>query len=122
MKERGFTLIELLGVIILLSVLAVITVPAITKQVKNGKEKSYDTQLKIIKSSAENYALDNPIIGDNGFMEISLKTLQDNGYLDPEFINPLTNEPFDSTITIAIAKSDGHYDIEVYELGGPHVH
>lgn len=119
MKEKGFTLIELLGVVILLALLAVITVPAITKQVKNSKEQSYATQLKIIKSSAENYALENPIVGDSGFTQISLKTLQDNGYLDEEFMNPLTDEPFDTTMTIAIVKSDGQYEIEIYEIGGP---
>ena len=38
MKKKGFTLIELLAVIIVLSIIALITIPVVTSTIKNAKK------------------------------------------------------------------------------------
>lgn len=48
MKNKGFTLIELLAVIIILSIIAIITVPKIT-------EKINEVKISLAKQSALNY-------------------------------------------------------------------
>ena len=48
MKSKGFTLIELLGVIVVLSLLALIIVPSVTKSIQNGqKEADENTKNRI---------------------------------------------------------------------------
>ena len=39
--KKGFTLIELIMVICLLGIIAIITVPVITKLINNSKDESY---------------------------------------------------------------------------------
>ena len=58
MKKNGFTLSELLGVIILLSILALITFPPIISQLKKSKEEMKDGVEKLIYSSADLYIKD----------------------------------------------------------------
>ena len=52
MKSRGFTLAELLGVIAILGVIALITVPAINRSLDSGREDLYKTQIEQIKKVA----------------------------------------------------------------------
>ena len=40
-KEKGFTLIEMLGVIIIISILLVILVPIVVRQLKTSKDSIY---------------------------------------------------------------------------------
>src|SRR5574344_1764720 len=55
-RKKGFTLIELLAVIIILSLLAVITIPIINNTIEKNKKKAYkDTAIGVIRS-VETYA------------------------------------------------------------------
>lgn len=62
-KRKGFTLIELLSVIVILSLLIVIAVPNIIKQVKVSKEKAFYISVSKI---VENIKTDN-IINNNDY-------------------------------------------------------
>lgn len=57
--KKGFTLAELLGVIVILSLIALITVPAITDTLQNYKIKLCNTQLEEIISAAKTWGADN---------------------------------------------------------------
>lgn len=63
LKRKGFTLIELLSVIVILSILIVIVVPNIIKQVKVSKEKAFYIS---VSKMVENIKTDN-IINNNDY-------------------------------------------------------
>lgn len=83
MKKKGFTLVELLGVIILISLIAIIIVPALTKNISIGTQKVDEQMKENIVLSAKNYFSDNK---DNICVELS--TLQNEGYIDKNLKNP----------------------------------
>ena len=103
--KKGFTLIELVGVIVILGVIAVFTVPALTKTLKKTADKEYEEFEKNVKLAAENYFHSEikDSIDTKKFIKVS--TLIDNGYLK-EIINPLTNEKINNNGTVIVYKDD----------------
>ncbi len=106
--KKGFTLAELLGVIVILSLIALITVPAITDTLQNYKIKLCNTQLEEIISAAKTWGADNLVklpSSEGQIKTVSLKTLSDYGYIDAVIQNPVTKENFDlETTTVTITK------------------
>lgn len=95
MNRKGFTLIELLGVIVLLVLIAMITIPTIGNAIKQGKENA-DVQTKEnIVLAARNWAVDNKSSlpqNKNEKTKVNIKTLQDGGYIDKNIKWPSTDE------------------------------
>ena len=120
MNKRGFTLVELLAVIIILSLLALITTTAITKIVKDSKEELSDTQIALIKSTAEMWGADNidklPSIGSCSYL--TLKDLKDLGIIDSSVIDPKTNQQISDNLIIKISATLGSSNNKVltYEV------
>lgn len=85
-KNRGFTLIELLAVIVLLSVLAVGATSIIVKSMKNSKEKAKFIAAQDIVELASAY------MEANSKSSVSIEDLIGARYLDPDLINPRTND------------------------------
>lgn len=56
MKNKGFTLIELIGVILLLALIVVITVPKVFEVIRSSKEESMNDTIKNIEKAANLYA------------------------------------------------------------------
>lgn len=56
MKNKGFTLIELIGVILLLALIVVITVPKVFEVIRSSKEESMNDTIKSIEKAANLYA------------------------------------------------------------------
>ena len=106
--KKGFTLAELLGVIVILSLIALITVPAITDTLQNYIIKLCNTQLEEIISAAKTWGADNLVklpSSEGQTKTVSLKTLSDYGYIDAVIQNPVTKENFDlETTTVTITK------------------
>lgn len=106
--KKGFTLAELLGVIVILSLIALITVPAITDTLQNYKIKLCNTQLEEIISAAKTWGADNLVklpSSEGQIKTVSLKTLSDYGYIDAVIQNPVTKENFAlETTTVTITK------------------
>lgn len=106
--KKGFTLAELLGVIVILSLITMITVPAITDTLQNYKIKLCNTQLEEIISAAKTWGADNLVklpSSEGQTKTVSLKTLSDYGYIDADIENPVTKEKFDlETTTVTITK------------------
>ena len=99
MNKKGFTLIELIGVIILLSAIALISVPIINNSIKNAKEKTYKGQIDTIIKAAKRYVIEVGPGNDAGFditMDnlINAKLIEDDVIIDPRddsnMINTLT--------------------------------
>ena len=123
MNKKAFTLVELLAVITILSIVALITIPAVTNTMSKQKEKLYYDQLNQLIMASKNWGADNTNVlqanlGDNcnefEYYSLKLSTLQsiNNGvkYLDEDFVNPKTDENFsDSEVSLKVYKRGKSY-------------
>lgn len=111
MNNKGFTLIELLGVIVLLSVLGIIAVSTIDKNIKEGRVKTCKAQERNIIEGAKTYSLDNP----NYTGKVSVKELMTDGYIRNDLVNPMTDKVYtDSTfISISYNSSNNKYSYSI---------
>ena len=116
MNKKGFTLAELIGVIVVLSLICLITVPAIASVLKTNKKSLCETQLNNILAAAKSYASENllsmPISDEEGknTRTITIQDLIDNGYIEGNIQNPVTKEEFDPEIEITIKKTGKKLD------------
>ena len=117
MKNKGFTLAELLGVIAILGIIALITVPAINRSLNQGKEDLYNTQIEQIKKGAQDYYAEHLSEMPDNINDSSCKTINDlqkEGYLPLDIKNPKTDEAFPLTTKICVKKiTDMEFDYEV---------
>lgn len=113
MKNKGFTLAELLGVIVILALITMITMPTITESLQNYKEKMCNTQLEEIVAAAKTWGADNLLklpSSEDQTKTVTLKTLSEYGYIDEEIQNPVTQKNFDpETTTVTITKQGKKY-------------
>ena len=115
--NKGFTLIELMAVIILLGVLSLIATLTVSNMLSENKTEACEMQLLNIKAGAENWANKNVFNlpdEDGKYTEITLKYLQDAGFVDKNITNPKTGELFSQDIIIRITRKDNAY---TYEIG-----
>lgn len=115
MKKNGFTLTELLAVLIVLAIIGTIATAKVVSSINVSKVKLCKNVMMDIKDAAKTWAGDNiyilptyPFIDEeiaenletinNGdyneeynTLILSLKVLQDNGYIDKDIKNPLDN-------------------------------
>ena len=122
-KKNGFTLIELLAVILILGIIAVITVPTIVGVLNDSRESLNENQKQQIVSAARNWGVNN--LSENGGKVyyngsekkyITIKELQDSGYLDDKTIKDLTDDgTVASSTRVCISYQDYQY---VYEYDG----
>lgn len=115
MKKNGFTLIELLAVIVILSIIILIAVPAINGISKMVKEKQRNNLIKSIEKSASDYAFDNKLSTNS---KVNVKTLIDNGYLDSdEKDNNIIYDPTDKSsmncYEVTVTKSGSYYNAKI---------
>lgn len=113
MKRKGFTLVELIGVLVIIGLIAVFSVPALTKTMKDSSEKQYEEYIKNITLAAENYFHSETDGKLNGRYFIKLSMLADTGYWKREN-NPKTNEATDENLSVMISKNED--GTEKYEL------
>lgn len=74
MKKKGFTLIELIIVIAIISILAMISYPSISKYKKNVAEKELKTHTEVIEKSLRQY------YAFEGCYPFTLEELKKNNY------------------------------------------
>lgn len=115
MKNRGFTLAELLGVIAILSILALITIPVIDNSLKTSKEELYKTQEKqIIQGAKDYFAMNLSKLPENGkTVDVTLNDIQKEGYLPSEIKNPATDKNFSPTTTVRVTRVEDGYKYEL---------
>ncbi len=117
MKNKGFTLSELLGVIALLGIISLITVPAIDRSLNKGKTELYETQIEQLKKGLKDYLAENIKEMPQTTGEKTCKTiseLQSAGSLPLNIKNPQTNEAFSQTTKVCVEKvGDNEFNYKV---------
>ena len=93
MKNKGFTLAELIGVIVVLALISLVTIPAVSNTLKTNRKKLCATQANNIVSAAKNYGADNVFSLDTTSF-VTLATLIRYGYIDDKIENPVTKEVY----------------------------
>lgn len=117
MNKKGFTLIELLGVITILSVLALITIPIIDRSVNQGKDNLYDVQngqlVKALKDYyAENLSEFNRVAGEGCK---SVGDLKSTGYLPTDLKDPRTNKDISEDTQVCAQKNGAKVTYSIKE-------
>ncbi len=117
MKKKGFTLIELMGVLIILGILSVIAIPTITKAIHNSREKAYEDQVGIIMAASKNWSADHirdlPT-EDGASIAVTIRELQEDGFLEVNIQNPKTQEPFNTSSYVTISRYGDRYNYEFH--------
>ncbi len=112
MKEKGFTMVELLGVITLLGLLAMILYPTINRYITNSKNQLSSVQTDNILKAAKTWGADHitSLPTEEGeSLEVDLKTLQDEGYIDSDLKDPETKKTLNATaIKVRISYQNGN--------------
>lgn len=106
--KKGFTLAELIGVIVVLALISLITIPAISKILKQNKSGLCETQMNNILSAAKSWGADNVFnlpTDQNETLPITLQDLIDGGYIEDNIENPATREKIDPDNEIYITRT-----------------
>ena len=120
-RNTGFTLAELLGVIVILGLIALVTIPAITDSLKRYRNNMYQVQVDNIVQAAKNWGSDHllqlPDV-EGGTIVITISDLQAAGYLKGELKNPDTKEDLktDAKITIKRVGKNYQYTLDESQL------
>ena len=89
--KKGFTLVEILGVIVILSLIAIISYTGIVSMNRNYKEKEFEDYKKSLYMATETYININKIeINDTVYVTVS--ELFDGSYIDKVVENPKTEK------------------------------
>lgn len=120
MKEKGFTLVELLGVIVILGLLTIVTVPPLLNQIKKSKDKLSSATIKILSAATEQHIDEHPSsypIKTGNVYCITLKTLTDYGHLKSPILDASSGDEVNETTNSMKVTINGlnNYKIELVE-------
>lgn len=105
MKKNGFTLIELLAVVTLLALIMLIVIPPMVSQVQKVRGDLSESQTKLIYSATETYIgkykNDYPTREGRKYC-ISLQMLVNEGLLQDNLVNQLTDADISLDMTVEI--------------------
>lgn len=114
--KKGFTLAELIGVIVVLALISLVTIPAVSKTLKQNKESLCESQLNNILSAAKAWGADHvfELPSDSGETKtITLGDLINGGYIEGDIENPVTKDIFAEGSEITITKNNKKYEYKL---------
>lgn len=123
--KKGFTLVELIAVLVVLSLISLITIPAVNSNLKKYRNTLYEDAIRNIEQAAKNWGADNigllpnsstssnimvypDIDTDDEYstIQIRVRDLQEGGYIDSEIKNPKKSSNFCNCAVITIKRTD----------------
>lgn len=121
MKTRGFTLIELLGIIVVLSVIALIATPIVQTSIGNNRNKMYEIIKQQLIGTAKDWAsvnINSLPQNEGDYVDVTLAELKTQGILKIDVSNPKSEKPFsnESYIRITKIKNNFSYELFLYDL------
>ena len=115
LKNNGFTLSELLGVIIILSIIGLISFSSIDRHLKEGRIKACKVQEKSIIEGAKTYLINYPNeLTDSS--KITIQQLEENGYIEEDLTNPMTDKEYSNNTYVEITKEAGSNNKYTYKI------
>lgn len=119
--KKGFTLVELIITVSLIVLIGFIAVPGVRNLISDSKQKAYDSMVNTIEDAAKSYTYLNSsdvdvTIAANGYADVTILVLQQNGLLKTELIDPLTNSSVSTSTVVRITKNSNLYSFEY--MGG----
>lgn len=112
--KKGFTLIEILGVIVILGVLALITIPVIDNVLRESREKAYNQNVEYILGAALKYSFNLDYSTTESTLE--LQTLKNAGLLKDEDIrNPIDGTLMTGCVRYTWVESTNQYSMRYEE-------
>lgn len=103
--KKGFTLVELIATLVVLSLVALIVIPNISKTLKEIKSGLNETQRAAIVEAAQDWANNNISSlpsKDNEIKYLYLKTLKEEGYLSEDVYKNTEGDKYSDNIFITI--------------------
>ncbi|MEI9980085.1 MAG: prepilin-type N-terminal cleavage/methylation domain-containing protein [Edaphobacter sp.] len=111
-SQQGFTLLELMIVMVVISLLAAIAIPAYTSNIRNAKEAVLKEDLHVLRQAIDSYTVDKQKAPQ------SLDDLVQGGYLKAIPKDPFTNR----TDTWMLAQDDTLQSLDQTEAGVNDIH
>lgn len=106
--KKGFTLIELLGVIALVGILSLVTVPIIDRTINQGRNNLYNIQKEQLIKALKNYYAEHVSELNalpNGKTCKTVYELKNIGYLPSTLKDPKTNKDLNTSLKVCVTKS-----------------
>ncbi len=121
MKNNGFTLIELMIVVALLVIISLFVTPKVRTLINNSKETAYNNLVETIEDAANSYVYKyttsvDSSISTNGYLNVTILTLQQEGLLSTTITNPTTKESISTSDYVRITKNGNIYSYEYTEV------
>lgn len=117
-NKKGFTLVELLAILAILALVAIITFPAIAGAINRSKERTYESQVKLIEDAAGGYVSENikDVFPDNQTdAYLSIAELKAHKVLeDKEIMNNKTGKEMNGCVKVS-QDIYGQYKAKYYE-------
>lgn len=106
MNKKAFTLIELLGVIVILTILALITIPIIDSSLNKGKENLDAAQKQQLIKALKDYYSENvkELSNVSGEACKTINELKEAGALPADIRNPKTDASYEDSTQVCVNK------------------
>ena len=126
MNKKGFTLVELLGVIVILGIIALISIPPILNQMASSEQSIDEATLRVVYSAGSLYLderQNNFVRNPGNVFCVQIEDLVADGKLDPALSDSSGNEIDASKYVKYTVNNHGglNYDNQLFDSCTPQV-